>query len=103
MIELCRQAFKALWRKRFRTLMTMSGIVVGVALVSLVSVIGAAGKAAVNDELENMGLGGLSVTASGSATLEKTTLEALRAIDTITSAVPLMIDMTAADAPDGRS
>ncbi len=103
MIELCRQAFKALWRKRFRTLMTMSGIVVGVALVSLVSVIGAAGKAAVNDELENMGLGGLSVTASGSATLEKTTLEALRALDTITSAVPLMIDMTAADAPDGRS
>lgn len=101
MIDRIKNAFRSLWRKRFRTLMTMSGIVVGVALVAVVTVIGDAGKAAVNSELENMGLGGLSVTASGTATLEEEMLSALRELGEVSSAVPLMIDMTSTPERDG--
>ncbi len=103
MSDLIKQALRSLWRKRFRTGMTMSGIVVGVALVALVSVIGAAGKTAVNTELENMGLGGLSVTANGAATLEAETLTTLRELEDIASAAPLMVDMAATAAPDGHT
>lgn len=100
-MDVVKTALRSLWRKRLRTLLTMSGIVVGVALVAVVTVIGAAGKTAVNTELENMGLGGLSVTASGDAALEKEMLAALRELDEVISAVPLMIDMTVTAERDG--
>lgn len=92
MIGDIRSAFRALRRKGVRSILTMSGIIIGVALVAIVSVIGAAGEAAVESELESMGLGGLSVTASDAAGLEEETLETLRAMSSVASAVPLMID-----------
>ena len=42
-MELLKTAFRSLWRKRVRSLLTMGGIVVGVSLVSIVTVI--SGKA----------------------------------------------------------
>lgn len=92
MIGAVKSAFRGLRRKGFRSLMTMSGIVIGVALVALVSVIGAAGEAAVESELESMGLGGLSVTANDAAGLEEETLTVIRGLSEVVSAVPLMID-----------
>lgn len=86
------QACKSLWRKRFRTAMTMSGIVVGVGLVALVAMIGEAGGDAVGEELSDMGLGGLSITAGDGAVLEQDMLDTLRTLDEVASAVPLMLD-----------
>ena len=59
-----KNAWRGLRRKPFRNLMTMSGVIIGVALVAIVSVIGATGETVVGNELESMGLGGLSVTAT---------------------------------------
>lgn len=92
MIDDVRSAFRGLRRKGIRSLLTMSGIIIGVALVAIVSVIGAAGETAVEQELESMGLGGLSVTTSDAAGLEEDTLEVLRGMAEVASAVPLMID-----------
>ena len=92
------ESFKGAWRrlrrKSFRSLLTVSGIVIGVALVAVVTVIGAAGQAAVETELESMGLGGLSVTATGSAALQEESLKALRALQEVSSAVPLMVEIS---------
>ena len=85
-------AFRNLRRKGLRSLLTMGGIVIGVALVAVVSVIGAAGESAVERELESMGLGGLSVTASDAQGMEAETLAALREMEEVASAVPLMVD-----------
>lgn len=88
MIEACRN----LRRKGLRSLLTMGGIVIGVALVAVVSVIGTAGESAVEHELESMGLGGLSVTAGDARGMEAEILAALREMDEVASAVPLMVD-----------
>ncbi len=85
-------AFRRLRRKGLRSLLTMGGIIIGVALVAVVSVIGAAGETAVECELESMGLGGLSVTASDAQGMEAEVLTALRGMEEIASAVPLMVD-----------
>ncbi len=103
MIDGVKAACRRLRRKAFRSLMTMSGIVIGVALVAIVSVIGAAGEEAVGAELESMGLGGLSVMANGTATLEGEALEALRDMSGVASAVPLMIDSSVLSRRDGGS
>ena len=100
-MELLRGAARRLWRRRLRSLLTMGGIVIGVALVSVVTVIGDAGRLTVNGELENMGLGGLSVTASGQAVLEEGGLRTLRAMEDVESAVPLMLQSTSAIGQDG--
>lgn len=99
-MQTLRLAFRNLWRKRVRTLLTMGGITIGVALVAVVSVIGDAGRATVNTELENMGLGGLSVTASGTAVLQSAELDALRARQTVASAVPLMLQTSTVSSDD---
>ena len=96
-------AIGRLRRKAFRSVMTMSGIVIGVALVAVVSIIGQAGETAVGEELENMGLGGLSVTASGNARLEESALTAVRSLAEVDSAVPLMLDSTVATRRDGET
>ncbi len=95
MIRDIKNAWRGLRRKAFRNLMTMSGVIIGVALVAIVSVIGATGEAVVGNELESMGLGGLSVTATDKEGLETDTLELLRGLSEVASAVPLMIDTTA--------
>lgn len=102
-MELWLGAVRNLWRKRLRTLLTMGGIVIGVTLVALVTVIGDAGKVTVNGELESMGLGGLSVTASGNARLESDALKAVRAMNEVSSAVPLMLASSSVTLHDGAS
>ncbi len=94
-MQILKHAARSLWRKRLRSLLTMGGIMIGVALVALVTVIGGAGRTAVNTELENMGLGGLSVTAGTEAVLDEETLTALRSMRQVATAVPLMLDTSA--------
>ncbi len=103
MIDAVRHMISRVRQKRLRTILTVSGIVVGVALVAVVTVIGEAGKVTVDHELENMGLGGLSVTASGSAALDEDGLEALREMSGVASAVPLMLDTAAAETTTGST
>lgn len=103
MMDVLKNAVRNLWRKRLRTLLTMCGIIIGVALVAVVAVIGSAGQTTVNAELESMGLGGLSVTTGGSASLQSDSLAAVRAMEEVASAVPLMLDTSALSMRDGTS
>ncbi len=90
--ELIKSAFRNLFRRRGRTVLTVVGIAVGVLLVSLVSVVGNTGETIINGELDNMGVGGISVTSNdGISTLNKEALEEIRRLPFVTSAMPLMV------------
>lgn len=102
-MDMFKTALRSLLRKRFRSLLTMGGIVIGVSLVSLVTVIGGVGKITVNAELESMGLGGLSVISTGASTLEEEELTTIRNMDTVESAVPLMLESSSVSLPSGTA
>ncbi|MBO5797545.1 MAG: ABC transporter permease [Clostridia bacterium] len=78
-------------RRRGRAALTVGGILVGVCMIALVCVIGQAGTAAVNSELQNMGLQGLSVSGSDHAPLTAAELAAVRAVPGVSGAMPLLL------------
>lgn len=91
-MELIKIAFRNLFRRRMRTALTVGGIAVGMFLVSVVSVIGSAGKTMAMRELNSMGVGGISVTTDdGSILLSEQALAEIRKIPQVSSAMPLMI------------
>lgn len=90
--EILRHACRHLYRRRSRALLTVGGILVGVLMVTLVTMIGQGGTAAVDAELENMGLRGVSVSASGKeALLGMDELETVRAVNGVSTAMPLLM------------
>ncbi|MGN0171774.1 MAG: ABC transporter permease [Acutalibacteraceae bacterium] len=101
MCEVWKNAVRSIWRKRLRALLTIVGIVIGIALVTVVTLIGDAGKSTVNQELESMGLGGLSVTADKNAALTEQQLKALRSMSSVSSAVPLILSTSPITFLDG--
>lgn len=93
--ELIKGAFRSLCRKRHRTWLTVIGIAVGVMMVSAVSVISTAGRTFVDDELNSMGVGGLSVMAqTGGELISEETLSEIRSLSCVSSAMPLMVQLT---------
>ena len=85
------QAVRQWMQKPGRTILSAGGVAIGLALVTVITMIGSAGKSAVDEELQNMGLSGLSVTANGSAVLCEDELLALREDKAVAAAVPLML------------
>ncbi|GAA6396394.1 ABC transporter permease [Solibaculum mannosilyticum] len=98
MIELFRSALRNLIRKRMRTGLTVASIAIGIASVVIIGAIGDSGKLAVSAEMENMGLGGLLVSASTSTDqsikLRSSDLEAIRQIPTVEDAMPIVVYST---------
>lgn len=91
-----RSAWLALGRKRLRTLLTVSSIAIGTAMVVLVICIGGVGTQAVNHELENMGINGLSVSASDGLTVSA--LTSIRYLSSVRQAMPLSLQFASAEA-----
>ena len=92
-MELMKNAWRQVWRRRSRSWMTVCGIAVGVMMVSVVSVIGNVGKTFVDRELDSMGMSGLSVMAlSADVMLTETALEEIRELSQVESAMPLMVE-----------
>lgn len=89
-----RSAWIALGRKRLRTLLTISSIAIGTAMVVLVICIGGVGTQAVNNELENMGINGLSVSAT--AGLSEEALTSIRCLSSVRQAMPLSLQFASA-------
>ena len=93
-------AVKSISRKWSRTVLTVSGITVGVTLVVIVSMISTAGKELVGQELDSMGLGGLSISASksvsASESLNEDNLSLLRQMADVESAMPLILQYSTA-------
>ncbi len=94
--ELIKGAFRGLLRKRNRTVLTVVGIAVGVMMVASVSVIGVVGRQLVNEELDSLGVNGVSVMAeSGGELIGEEALEEIRALSCVETAMPLMVQMGA--------
>lgn len=87
-------AWIALRRKRLRTVLTVSSIAIGTAMVVLILCIGQIGTHAVEQELENMGINGLSVSSSDGLT--DTALSAIRSLSQVRSAMPLSLQFATA-------
>ncbi len=84
-----RSAWVSLRRKGLRSLLTVSSIAIGTAMVVLVLCIGQVGTQAVNAEMENMGINGLSVSASDGLTMP--CLTAIRSMAQVSQAMPLAL------------
>ncbi len=92
-------AWIALGRKRLRTMLTVSSIAIGTAMVVLILCIGRIGMVAVERELESMGINGLSVSSSEGLSSES--LSAIRSMKQVSSAMPLSLQFATA-AADGQ-
>lgn len=96
-----RSAWMALGRKRLRTLLTISSIAIGTAMVVLVICIGGVGTQAINHELESMGINGLSVSASDGLTVSA--LTSIRCLSSVRQAMPLSLQFASAEAQGNTS
>ena len=96
---------KNIFRAKTRSLLTMTGIAVGVFSVTLISTVGAVGTEQVGSTLVSMGVDTLLVQASDltvSVTLTDKDVEELKKIDGVTDAMPLMASVTEAKMLDRR-
>lgn len=90
-MEILRCAVRNLLRKRLRTTITVSGIAVGVLSVLIIGAIGTAGATAVNNELDNLGMNGISITVQkGKEPLSNQDLEMVKKIPVIRNATPVL-------------
>ena len=89
-----RSAWVALGRRRLRTLLTVSSIAIGTAMVVLVIGIGGVGTYAINSELESMGIDGLSVSSSDGLTVSA--LTSIRNLSSVRQAMPLSLQFASA-------
>lgn len=107
MLDLFKSSFRNLVRKRLRTLLTVSGIVIGIASVIIIGAIGESGKYAVSTELDSMGIGGLSITANtegeSNKRLNLEDLQAIRSIPDVEQAMPITMQYTDTSIREKRS
>ena len=88
------RCFQNLGRRRFRSLLTIAGIAIGVASVVLIGSIGETGKAVVNQELHALGVDGITIghQSEHGATLTLKELETVRQAEQVEQAVPLVME-----------
>ncbi|MDD3692404.1 MAG: ABC transporter permease [Oscillospiraceae bacterium] len=92
MVDIIICALKNLSRKRLRTMLTVGSIAIGVILVVIVTMISNAGREAVNNELESLGMSGLSIcSATGGTGISSELLELIRETKNVKTAMPLLI------------
>ena len=96
MFDLFRCAFQNLTRKKSRTWLTILSIAVGVASVILISSIGAIGTQTVNREIDELGIGALTVSSNSLGTdqiaLGEEHLNFLRIQSQVAEAVPVLTE-----------
>ncbi len=85
-------ALRNIFRKMNRTLLTMTGIIIGVTSVVVISCISTCGTTAVNEELDSLGLSGINVSVKNdkSLPLTNTELELVEDLEFVESATPVM-------------
>ena len=89
-------AVRSLTRKKSRAALTILGVAIGVASVTLVSSIGQYGSAAVSDELESLGLSGMTISAaeSNDALLSEEELAVIQDCPGVQAATPVLVTTT---------
>lgn len=92
-------SIKNILRCRARSLLTMAGIAIGVFSVVLISTVGAVGTQQVSSTLISMGVDTLLAQPSGksiSASLTDSSIAAVKRVDGVSDAMPLMASVTEA-------
>ncbi len=91
---LLQSALRSLRRKKSRTALTILGIAIGVASVTLVSSIAQYGTSAVSRELESLGLSGLTISAStgADAELNEDELSTIAACGGVDAVTPVLVE-----------
>lgn len=104
MIEILRTGIRCLLGSRLRSLLTITGIAVGVMAVVVVSSIGEIGKSSINSELSGMGMDSLvvSVRSGASVALTESELDKIKALDNVGNAMPLMSMVTEGEIKNSR-
>lgn len=96
MSSVLKSAWIALGRKRLRSLLTISSIAIGTAMVVLIICIGRIGTDAIGTELASMGVDGLSISAEEG--LSTQSLSIIRGLSAVRQAMPLSLQFAAASA-----
>lgn len=97
MVDYIRAAFHNLGRKRARTTLTILGIAIGVASVIIVSSISQCGTDVLSNELDSLGLSGLTITRSTEAQnvfLNENDLSIIKNCDQVEQAAPVIVNTT---------
>ncbi len=93
-----------LFKKKMRTALSVLAIVIGVSSVVIINSIAECGKFAVNTELESLGMKGITITkstsASGDAALDSRTLEIIENQPLVDQAMPVTVFLSTITAHD---
>lgn len=94
--EIIPSASRNIKRKRFRSLLTMLGIAIGVLSVVVITMIGDIGKAGINQELDSMGVSGicLRLPAETGMQLDGRALSIVQDNEQVSQASPLISKVT---------
>lgn len=83
------------FRKKVRSILTIIGIAIGVLSVIIISTIGEVGKASINQEIDSIGMSGLTIrTEKSGSQLFTAQLQNVEGLETVSAAVPLMLEYT---------
>ena len=98
MLDLLRSSFRSLFIRKFRTLLTVLGVSIGVLSVVVISCIGQCGTGVVTSELESLGLNGITISVSQEekayAPLGEDELDAVLKCDEVEEATPVLMQTT---------
>lgn len=84
--------FKSIFRRKSRTILTAISVCIGVLSLFLITAASDTGTELLYNELDGMGIGGISITNSdGVRELDKDDLDTIRCISGVESATPLII------------
>ncbi len=95
---------KNLFRKKGRSFLTVLGVAIGVCSVIIINSIGSFGTLAVNNELDSLGMGGLTVAVQKNDTpLTSDELKIVKETTGIKSATPVFVENSKAVSGFGKS
>ena len=95
MLEIIWKSLIDIFINKGRAILTLSGIAVGVAAVIITTCIGDMGKQALTDEIDSLGMGGLSVSQrKDNAPLSVNELQNLKSLSYVSDAMPVILETT---------
>lgn len=104
MIDIIRNTLRILFRKKGRTTLTVIGISIGIMSVIIISNISQCGSSALSDEIDGLGMGGLTVSLKDtSAPLTQKELKTIQSLSYVDYAMPIIFESTDVYVRDKKS
>lgn len=104
MLDFIKKGLVNIFRNKLRSVLTISGISIGVLSVVIISSIGEVGTAVINTQLNNMGIDSVmvSIDSGSSVELGEKDVDVIRSVDGVADAMPLMVERTQSKMIDQR-